>query len=400
MITRIDLRHFKCFETLKLPLERLTLLSGLNASGKSSVLQAMVLLHQTIREHEWSERLLLNGLALRLGAVRDVIDHVSGGRELSLAVEDDAAGLVAWELSGEQSAMSLMVRHVRVPGLNEAEWLQGRSQPLHYLLPDSAASSPEGGALARRLRRLTWLAAERLGPRDIYLWGDPEWPLVGTGGEDAVSVLYSGADERVAVPLLIERVPAPTPSGYREVPPTLSRQVEARMGEFFPGFEMNISPVARANAVTLGVRTSRDTDFHRPGHTGFGITQVLPIVVAVLAAKPDDLILIENPEVHLHPAGQSKLGGFLADAAHAGVQVLVESHSDHVLNGIRRAVKQGRIDPDSAALYFFRPRHDAEASGVAQVESPSIDADGNIADWPTGFFDQFDHDMNDLAGWS
>jgi predicted ATPase len=69
VIKRVDLRHYKCFDTLKLPLQRLTLLSGLNASGKSSVLQALVLLHQTIREHEWSERLLLNGTALKLGAV-------------------------------------------------------------------------------------------------------------------------------------------------------------------------------------------------------------------------------------------------------------------------------------------------------------------------------------------
>ena len=390
MITRIDLRHFKCFETLKLPLRRLTLLSGLNASGKSSVLQALVLLHQTIREHEWSERLLLNGTALRLGAVRDAIDQVSGGHEVSITIEDDETGVVAWDLIGEQSAMSLFVRQVRVRGSSGGQWSQGESKSLHHLLPESVASSPEGDSLVRRLRRLTWLAAERLGPRDIYPLADPEMPWVGEGGENAASVLYSDADERLDDTSLL----------VKEVPPTLMRQVEARMGAFFPGFEMDLFPVARVNAVTLGVRTSRDTDFHRPVHTGFGITQVLPIVVAVLTAKSDDLVLIENPEVHLHPAGQSKMGMFLADAAQAGVQVLVESHSDHVLNGIRRAVKQCRVKPDSLALYFFRSRHEAEASGMAQVESPSIDSDGSIADWPAGFFDQFDHDMNYLAGWS
>ncbi|MXY54620.1 MAG: DUF3696 domain-containing protein [Gammaproteobacteria bacterium] len=388
MITRVDLRHFKCFEALKLPLQRLTLLSGLNASGKSSVLQALVLLHQTIREHEWAQRLLLNGPALRLGAVRDVIDHVSGGRDLSLALEDGDAGAVAWDLVGDQSAMSLSIRKVQVRGRNEAVWRPGEPHALHQLLPEPVASSTEGRSLARRLRGMTWLAAERLGPRDIYVLDSPELPLVGEGGESAASLLYSGGDERVAIPLLVEGAP-----------PTLLRQVEARMGEFFPGFEMDLTAVPRANAVTLGVRTSRHTDFHRPGHTGFGITQVLPIVVATLAAKPDDLVLIENPEVHLHPAGQSRMGVFLAEVAHAGVQVLVESHSDHVLNGIRRAVKQGRISPDAAALYFFRPRHEADASRVAQVESPSIDNDGNITDWPPGFFDQFDQDMSYLAGW-
>lgn len=389
MITRIDLRHFKCFETLRLPLRSLTLLSGVNASGKSSVLQALVLLHQTIREDEWSERLLLNGTSLRLGAVRDVIDHVSGGHLLSIAVEDDDAGLVAWELRGEQGAMSMYVQQVVAPQFDDALWRRGEQHPLHNLLPSAVASSSEGRALVRRLRDLTWLGAERVGPRDIYPLGDPERQLIGEGGENAASRLYFGADERVAVPLLVPNAP-----------PTLVRQVEARMGEFFPGFEMDLLPVARANAVTLGVRTSRDTDFHRPAHTGFGITQVLPIVVAILTAKPDDLLLIENPEVHLHPAGQSRMGGFLADAAHAGVQVLVESHSDHVLNGIRLAVKQGRTEPDAAALYFFRSRLEAEASGTAQVESPSLGADGSLADWPHGFFDQFDHDMTRLAGWT
>ncbi len=390
MITRIDLRHFKCFETLKLPLRRLTLLSGLNASGKSSVLQALVLLHQTMCENEWSERLLLNGKALRLGAVRDAINQVSGGHELSFAVEDDDTGMVTWNLGGEQSAMSLSVRQVRVRGSCEGQWSQGESKPLHHLLPESVAGSLEGDSLVRRLCGLTWLGAERLGPRDIYPLVDPQLSLIGEGGESAASVLYSSADERLDdIPLLIKRVP-----------PTLFRQVEAHMSAFFPGFEMDLRPVPRANAVTLGVRTSRDTDFHRPGHTGFGITQVLPVVVAILAAKPDQLVLIENPEVHLHPAGQSQMGAFLAVAANSGIQVLVESHSDHVLNGVRCAVKRRQVDPDSVALYFFRSRHEAETSGAAQVESPSIDAHGAITDWPAGFFDQFDHDMNYLAGWS
>ena len=390
MITRIDLRHFKCFERLKLSLRRLTLLSGLNASGKSSVLQALVLLHQTMREHEWSRRLMLNGAALRLGAVRDVIDQVSGERGFSLGLEDDEAGLVEWEFRGEQGAMSMAVLRVQGHAHDGAVWRTDNSQPLQHLLPEAVSHSPEGGSLVKRLRGLTWLAAERLGPRDIYPFEDPELtPVVGEGGEHAASVLYSGADERVAIPLLVEGTP-----------PTLLRQVEARMGEFFPGFGMDLSPVAHANAVTLGVRTSRDTDFHRPGHTGFGITQVLPIVVAALSAKRDDLLLIENPEVHLHPAGQARMGEFLAEVAQAGVQVMIESHSDHVLNGIRRAVRNGALEADEAALYFFRPRHEAEGSGAAQVESPTIDAEGNIDHWPAGFFDQIDHDMNFLAGWS
>lgn len=83
MLTRLDLEHFKCFERLQLPLGRLTLLSGSNASGKSSILHALALLHQTIREHEWSTRLMLNRVAVRLGVALDVIDQEFGRREFA-----------------------------------------------------------------------------------------------------------------------------------------------------------------------------------------------------------------------------------------------------------------------------------------------------------------------------
>ena len=149
------------------------------------------------------------------------------------------------------------------------------------------------------------------------------------------------------------------------------------------------------NSVTLGLRTSDATSFHRPVNVGFGLTQVLPIIVAALAAKEGDLLLIENPEVHLHPAGQALMGQFLAEVAAAGVQVLVESHSDHLLNGIRRAVKSEKISPSAVALHFFKPRdEDGE-----QVTTPILDSTGNIDHWPAGFFDQLDKDLNYFAGW-
>ena len=171
------------------------------------------------------------------------------------------------------------------------------------------------------------------------------------------------------------------------------------MAGFFPGCVLAVEQVPRANAVTLGVRVSSDTDFHRPVHTGFGLTQVLPIVVAALSASEEDVLLIENPEVHLPPAGQAAMGEFLGKVSSAGVQVMIETHSDHVLNGIRRAVKGGMLSSDNIALHFFRPRSETDATGP-QVQSPAIDSDGNIDSWPDGFFDQFDRDMNYLAGWS
>jgi predicted ATPase len=357
----------------------LTLLSGSNASGKSSALQALVLLHQTMREHEWSTRLMLNGAAIRLGTVSDVVDKVHGRRTFEVGVEDREQ-TYHWTFAGERSEMSMAIERVVVDGVANQE-----PEVLRYLLPPQAGGTAT--SLVDRLRRLTYITAERVGPREVYTLEDRQSaPIVGPVGEHAVSVLYWGRDEHVLDELALPGVA-----------PTRLRQVEERMRTVFPGCALAVQQVQQANAVTLGLRTSEGTDFHRPIHAGFGLTQILPIVIAALSANREDILLIENPEVHLHPAGQALMGQFLADVARAGVQVIVETHSDHVLNGIRRSVKAGRLAADQVAIHFFRPR-DPEAA-QAQVLSLGLDASGNIDTWPDGFFDQFDKDMNYFAGW-
>ena len=381
MINWIGLRRFKCFDTLKLPLQQLTLLSGGNASGKSSVMQALVLLHQTMREHEWSSRLMLNGETIRLGTVADVIDQEYGHRDFELELVDNDKSY-SWLFLGERREMAMNAERVLVDG--KEEQIQS-NLGLRNLLPHPR----EQCHLVKRLRRLTYLSAERLGPQELYVLKDTqEAQAVGSKGEHAVSVLYADGQSELSGGLVLPGAP-----------PTLIRQVEERMARFFPGCGFVIEKIPRANAALLGLRTSAGTDFHRPVHTGFGLTQVFPIIVAALWAEKDDLLLVENPEVHLHPAGQAEMGAFLAKVASTGVQLMIESHSDHVLNGIRRAVKAEILSHENVAIHFFRPRTET-ADNRPQVESPAIDGDGNIDAWPEGFFDQFDHDMNCLAGWS
>ena len=379
MLTRLDLRFFKCFERLRLPLAPLTLLTGVNASGKSSVLQALVLLHQTMREHEWTTRLALNGAGVRLGTMPDVVDEVFGRRSFEIALLDDEA-TCGWTFEGDRRDMSMAVQRVSVSGRTvEAP------QSLRYLLPPEAASTAPVASLARRLQGLTYVTAERVAPQEAYTLEDPHVVnVVGSRGEHAVSVLHWGRDEPVSADLALPDAPA-----------SRFRQVEQRMRTLFPGCTLDLQQALRANAVTLGLRTSDDTGFHLPAHTGFGLTQCLPIVIAALSASPGDILLVENPEIHLHPAGQALMGQFMADVARAGMQVLVETHSDHVLNGIRRSVKAGHLAADRVVIHFFRPRSEDRP----QVVSPAMDDSGNIDSWPEGFFDQFDKDASYFAGW-
>lgn len=380
MLTQIDLHYFKCFELLKLRLQPLTLLSGANASGKSTVLQALVLLHQTMREQEWSIRLLLNGSTVRLGTVSDVVDQVYGRNIIKIALCDNNEWY-AWEFEGKRDDLSMGPIKLYLNGT-----LIDNPTSLHYLLPLTNSQDP----LSIRLRDLTYLTAKRLGPREFYPLNDLQlMPRVGSTGEHAVTVLYSNRDKRVLDRLVIEKIP-----------PTLLHQVEARMSLFFPNFKLKLLKVPQTNIITLRICTSPDIEFHRPVHTGFGVIQVLPLVVAALSAEKESILLIENPEVHLHPAGQAAIGEFLAKVASAGVQIILESHSDHVLSGIRRAVKEGVLRSEDVALHFFRPRMESKELGIPQVQSPKLDSSGNVDDWPVGFFDQFDKDNFYFAGWA
>ena len=157
-----------------------------------------------------------------------------------------------------------------------------------------------------------------------------------------------------------------------------------------PGAHLELETIAAADALMAGFTFDRPGDVaskrHRATNVGFGLSYVLPVVVALLS-EPGTLCLIENPESHLHPRGQTKLAELASRASKAGVQIFVETHSDHFMDGVRIAVRDGIIQPEEATFHFF------EREGTKSViTSPEIDADGRLSRWPTGFFDQ--HEMN------
>ncbi|WP_437732475.1 AAA family ATPase [Sorangium sp. So ce1335] len=387
MLTSLQLDLFKCFRALRLPLQHFTLLTGLNASGKSTVIQTLTLLHQTAIDTNWGSSLLLDGSILSLGTLGDVVDKVNGRRQFSIGLSGVDFGCT-WTFessSADRQDISVpLSRLVLTEGPREV--FRAEHNPASLLPPHPSMAR---AAVASLLEGLTYICAERTGPRETYpLYDLPRHRTVGPQGDRAPGKLYWHEDYEVPEHLRCKREPAPT----------LYKQTQAWLADFFPGVSFEVQRVPRANLVTLGIRTSPDTDHHRPQHVGFGITHVLPILVACLHARRGDIILVENPEVHLHPMGQAKIGLFLSMIASAGIQVIVETHSDHVLNGVRRAVRTSLLPPENVAIHFFQPRSAAEAQGEAQVISPSMDREGNIDHWPQGFFDQFEKDMNYFAG--
>jgi len=175
-------------------------------------------------------------------------------------------------------------------------------------------------------------------------------------------------------------------------------QVEAWIGEVCPGTRIELTPNLDLDLISLRYSFGLGnyvSNAYRATNVGFGISYTLPILVAILSSSAGSLLLVENPEAHLHPKGQAEMGGLLARAADGGVQVLVETHSDHVLNGIRLAVHAGQVSPTDVRLHYFE-RQERGGQVRSEVISPQIDRNGRIDQWPEGFFDEWDKSLEAL----
>lgn len=373
MLRSLHIGSFKCFDELNLELRPLTLLSGINGGGKSSVIQALVLLAQTLSEREWGRTLLLDGPDIALGSAADVLNQKSARHRLVLGAATADERVVWTFMAEDRRALSVELEGVIVNG-QALELID----PIRWLLP---AARAETSGVVGAIRRLTWITAERTGPRELLPLRDAQGHQhVGARGELAAGLMYWRESDLVSPDLCLP-----------EVLPTLFHQVRGHMREFFPGCDIRVSPIDGASAVSLRLRSDSRSDFQRPQNVGFGLTQIFPILVAVLAAQKGDIVLVENPEVHLHPQAQQRIGTILARVAASGVQVVVETHSDHVLNGIRLATKKKVIAADDVAVHFFAPDN-----GSFEPKSPKLDADGRLDFWPEGFFDQFDLALSQL----
>ena len=245
------------------------------------------------------------------------------------------------------------------------------------------------GRVVERLDRLVHLSAVRSGPSDAF-------PIPDRSAADVADV---GVDGRFASHWYHELADTEVPPERcfnQEKGTTFRRQIDAWLERLAPGANANVQALSVASTLALQFRLSETGEWRRPANVGYGLTYAFPILVALLAAKCGDVVVIDSPEAHLHPQAQSRMGHMLAAFAAAGVQLLVETHSDHVLNGARLAVRDSVIKAEDLSLVFFA----GATSDGHGVTSPRIDRDGRIDEWPEGFFDQGDKDVSRLAGWA
>ena len=370
MLRNIRLSNFKCFANLELNCAPITLLCGLNGMGKSSVMQALLILRQSYNFRELREgRLALNGELANVGTGRDVLFEDAEKDTLEFSLQSDDV----------PSPCKLSCDYDR-----EADRLNlqpAADAPGEFGISDAWRGVPPFGGT------LVHVDAERAGPRKLYAHSETfaRRGELGVRGEYALSYLNARR---------AEMWPKDDPRFEGCESRRLAAGVERWLGEISPGARLRIQTVTEADALLAGFAFDRPGDVEtrafRATNVGFGLSYVLPLLVAMFLPK-GTLCLIENPEAHLHPRGQTKLAELVVRAAMAGVQAIIETHSDHFVDGIRIAVRDGLIPPENAAIHYFE-----REGGAAVVSSPKVDKDGRLSSWPAGFFDQHEENLAKL----
>lgn len=364
MISKIILHNFKCFNHREVELKPLTFLSGVNGMGKSTIIQSLLLLRQSMQKSNFE----LNGDLFKFGYVEDIYSETS---------EDD---LFSIELKSQEGS-----NHRWASIVNREKSGELKLKTIDWPNNTSFDNTLFGGMFQ-------FLSAERWGPRvSLPLNQDnSDRYYLGKHGEFLVSVI----DNLEKTKLLNEDFPNHPDVKSRD---TIA-QLNAWMNEISPASTFDVKEIREADSgvYTFSYRSHLGkTKNFRPTNVGFGLSYTLPILTALLTARKGSLTLIENPEAHLHPKAQLILGKLIAMCANAGAQLIVESHSDHVLNGMRIAVKERLVRNEDIALHFVT-RSDSNDLSSTYIESPIISPEGKLSSWPRGFFDEWDNALDKL----
>jgi predicted ATPase len=387
MLTEIKLTNFKCFkEETSIPLSQFNLFTGVNGAGKSTALQALLLMRQSINNSPPTD-VSLNGDCINLGSFDDVRNkEFSEDKLINFEFIYDKSSSLLYNLNKKYDDVMLYVSSIDFYQYSSHEKLkvcayEGKLDGIFNFVVDlDNLFSKEIFELYQtftfEMETTHFISADRVGPQEIY----SKTPLqrfihVGTKGESTVN--------------LLDKIPQALVNEYLclgDDARTLLTQTEVWMSKILNAdIKLKITPL-RVNILELLIN-----DF-KPSNVGFGYSSILPIIVTGLIAKPNEKIIIENPEIHLHPKAQSALIEFLIKVANTGVQIFIESHSDHVLNALRIATKNKLIKPEDANILFF-----GLENGNSKIINPTLDENGRIDQWPEYFFDETAKSLASLA---
>jgi len=426
------LENFKSWkDTGAIALRPLTVFFGANNSGKSSLLQALLLLKQTVESRDVRVPLRTKvdkESYVDLGSVSNLIHHQAQHTQINLkwqtawpvAISDDELNLALHtlcfsvkinrsahvehlEYSGDEACKQLLVRlsrqseraYVLKARLNGQELarLPGRTRkafpaPIKcYGFPEEVLRAYHKAELFSELS----LAFEKLCEGILYLGPLREYPqrVYTWLGENPRDVGLKG---ELAIPVLIAAGTQPVYPG-RGKTTTLQRKVEEELGKLGLAQSLNMRPLTASSYEVQSSRLKDDPSLSI-ADLGFGVSQVLPVLVLCYYAPPGATVILEQPEIHLHPSAQAGLADVFIDVINnRHLKLIIESHSEHLLRRIQRRIAEGAIAPEDTAIYFC----DLGEDGSSRLEELPINRYGDIRNWPKDFFGDITGDLLEAA---
>lgn len=360
VLTNLKIENIKCFGLVEFNFSNLTVFCGANSVGKSTAIQCLLLLKQSYDDHQFKkDDLNLMGKYFSVGHASDLINHNASGEKVLIQLDD-------CEFSSDLKSLSLDEYSIKLQ----------KKQPTHKIFTNA----------------FHYLSAYRLAPQNSYDVNYDNSALnFGIYGEFAIAELARHGAKPAINKKLAETIwkgkekDKLVPAGTNI---TLDISLTEAMKNIFPDFNINVERYDRFDKVANTYSSSGTSNSVRPVNTGFGVSYVLPIVIAALSTAKGGVLIVENPEVHLHPEAQSNLARFLSLASQCDIQVILETHSDHIINGVRVFAKENEVSSDHVIVNSIR-----NISGMRRIKEILIDSNGDLSDVDKGFLDQAERDL-------
>ena len=391
MISELLVDNFKLFakETKFSGLKSINLLTGVNGRGKSSTLQPLLLFKQTLLRSRSSRQLFLSGSFVDLGNAYDV-KHVdaSVSKPIRIGFKDREDNYVYTLAIVSDNNQSLEIKRFESQGQSKWSVDVDDSTVIQDLVPVHEQNSRP----ILPFQDLVYISAERIGPKLSFTPSSDEW--IDKRGEHTIQMLYERQYDRVDE-RIIEGLSDIFPDFDEEdFSPAVNDVLNFWMTKIFGTSAATVNYIEAANIFALGISTEQKGGkaMFKPTNVGFGYSYALPILIAGLTARKDSILIVENPEAHLHPSAQSMITKFLGLVANSGVQVFIETHSEHILNALRVMVVQRSINAQDINVMYFDSKLDS------YFETIPIEDNGKMDHWPANFFDQAEKDLNVLLG--
>lgn len=348
MIARVKITNFKCFDETTIELKNFNLLAGMNSTGKSTFIQAILLVIQNITNEGIKS---LNGDLVSLGEFSDIRNIVTNAENFSITLYneiDESLELFFEEKGG----------NVQLTISNNNEDLKA--------------------FFHQENKKVRYLTSKGMSYQDLHQKEDK-----GIFEGSVIDFYESNKTILIDSILLIED---------KDVGSTLEHQLN-----YWLKYIMNIqlSTIDVNGTDIVKAQFAYNKHLVRPRTMGASLSYVISILVCGLTSKIGDLNIIENPEIHLHPSTQSKLTEFLIFVSNKGIKFIIETHSDHIFNGMRKAINKNLITPEKVSTYFFSIDDETLCANPKQI---IFNTKGIVQNHQNGLFDQFDNDLDEMLG--